>query len=157
FSDPIKTHIPELQHDQDATIEDLLRYRVRGTQMSKLKFNTFEEIRTNVLESGFEGPSGESIYTNLPAYILGIVLERVGGAMLPALAHHYFFEPLQMEHTTFFPSVSDCAPTEIDFRGEVLGLPHDESAYVFAKARRAVGHAGLFSTAGDLLNFLDAL
>jgi CubicO group peptidase (beta-lactamase class C family) len=48
-------------------------------------------------------------------------------------------------------------PTEIDEEGEVQGLPHDESARVFARARRAVGHAGLFSTAPDLLNFFEAL
>ena len=36
-------------------------------------------------------------------------------------------------------------------------MPHDESAYVFAKENRAIGHAGLSSTAPDLLNFLEML
>ncbi|MDP2648543.1 MAG: serine hydrolase domain-containing protein [bacterium] len=150
-------YLPEMQNDYDATIEDLLTYRIHGPQLSKLRLRTFEEIRAHVFEKGFDGPPAESVYTNLPAFLLGLIIERVEERSLPALAHERFFGPLAMEQTTFFPSPSDCAPTEIDERGEVRGAPHDESAYVFARARRAAGHAGLFSTAPDLSNFLGAL
>jgi CubicO group peptidase (beta-lactamase class C family) len=178
LEDKVSRYLPELRSDQGATIEDLLRYRVRGVQLSKLVVRTFEEVRAHALERGFDASPGKSVYTNLPAYILGMVIERVGKASLAELAHREFFEPLAMHSTTFFPSVSDCAPTEIGDRGpdsappsskttdghgktsagkEVRGLPHDESAYKFALARRSVGHAGLFSTAPDLLHFLEAL
>lgn len=152
-----KNYLPELHNDRGATIEDLLRYRVHGAQLSKLPYTTFEEIRTHALERGFDTPPGASVYTNLPAFILGLILERVADQSLAPLAHERLFGPLHMQHTTFFPAASDCAPTEIDGRGEVRGLPHDESAYVFALKRRAVGHAGLFSTAPDLLTFLEGL
>ena len=164
-------YLQELQNDYDATIEDLLRYRVTGPRLSQLHLKTFEEIRTYVFEHGFDAPAGDGAYTNLPAFLLGIILERVGGATLPALAHRYFFEPLQMNDTTFFPRNPDTynstyrhnnvyaniAPTEIVEGKEIRGIVHDESARVFARARRAVGHAGLFSTAPDLLNFLGTL
>jgi CubicO group peptidase (beta-lactamase class C family) len=157
LKDPVKKYIPELRNDFGATIEDLLRYRVKGLRMSAMRFKTFEEIRTDILENGFTGPSGESEYTNLPAYVLGLLLERIGDSTLPALAYKYFFGPLNMESATFFPSKDDCAPTEIQ-NGEIIqGIAHDESTRVFAHARRAVGHAGLFSNAPDLLMFLDAL
>lgn len=157
LSDTVTKFLPELQNDFDATIEDLLRYRVRGPQLSKLQYRTFEEIRTYVLEHGFDGPPGEGQYTNLPAFVLGLAIERVKKESLASLGHRYFFGPLHMESTTFFPATSDCAPTENDARGEVRGLPHDESAYVFAKAHRTVGHAGLFSTANDMLTFAEKL
>ena len=154
----VRTYVPELQNDYGATIEDLLTYRVRGPRLSGLRYSTFEQIRTHILESGFSGPPGERVYTNLPAYILGLVLERVGGTILPALADTYFFEPLEMDDTTFFPhDVARVAPTEIEDGLEIRGIVHDESARVFSRARRAVGHAGLFSTAPDILNFLEAL
>lgn len=156
-SDTVKTYIPELQNDFGATIEDLLRYRAQGLRLSKLNLATFEEIRTHVFEKGFSSPPGESVYTNLPAYVLGVVLERVGDKSIATQAHERFFGSLKMENTTFFPAKSLCAPTEIDSRGTVQGLPHDESAYLFAIKRRSVGHAGLFSTASDLLAFLQAL
>jgi CubicO group peptidase (beta-lactamase class C family) len=158
LNDTVKKHIPELQNDFGATIEDLLRYRVHGPRMSELNYQTFEQIRTQVFERGFDTPAGESEYTNLPAFLLGIILERVSGEILPALADKYFFGPLKMNDTTFFPhDLSRVAPTEIANDVEIRGIVHDESARMFAQKRRAVGHAGLFSTAPDLLNFLEAM
>ena len=153
--DKVRVFIPELHNDFDATIEDLLRYRVRGVQLSTLRFRTFEEIRTHALESGFLAAPGERVYTNFPAFILGMVLERVHGSSIALLAHHRLFEPLGMYDTTFFPARDLCAPTEIVEGETVQGVPHDESARVFARARRSVGHAGLFSTAQDLLTFAE--
>ena len=151
-------YLPELQNDHGATIEDLLRYRVTGPRLSQLGFKTFEEIRTYVFEHGFDGPAGDGAYTNLPAFLLGVIVERVTGEILPALANRYFFEPLGMSDTTFFPSdLERIAPTEIVDDEEIRGIVHNERARVFARARRAVGHAGLFSTAPDLLKFLEAL
>ncbi len=169
LTDSVKEYIPEIQNDHGATIEDLLTYRVRGVQLSTIRNTTFEEIRTHVFKTGFDGPPGEHAYTNLPAFLLGIILERVGGRILPALADEYFFGPLAMQDTTFFPACAEAsagrphdvgrvAPTEISEDGkDIRGIVHDESARVFALARRAVGHAGLFSTAPDTLNFLEAL
>ena len=158
--DPVKKYLPELQHDHGATIEDLLRYRVRGPRLSTLHYATFEEVRGAILEKGFEGPAGEEHYANAPALLLGIVLERVGGSILPALANRYFFEPLHMLDATFFPfDKRRIVPTEVlaPVHYEIRGIVHDESARLFAMHRRAVGHAGLFATAPDLLNFLEAL
>lgn len=149
--DPVKKFVPELTQDFGATIEDLLRYRVKGVQMSTLQYATFEEVRTHALERGFDGPPGASEYTNLPAFVLGIILERVGGEQIATLAHHEIFEPLQMRETTFFPDRKQCAPTEIVGGETIQGLPHDESARIFARARRSAGHAGLFSSIDDLL------
>jgi CubicO group peptidase (beta-lactamase class C family) len=156
-TDPVKKFIPEMHNDFGTTIEDLLKYRVQGSRMSTLGFPTFEQIRTHVLENGFSAAPGESNYTNLPAYVLGVILERATGLSLAALGNKYFFEPLSMNNTTFFPARSVCVPTEIQNGSVVQGIVHDESARVFAQARRAVGHAGLFSTASDLITFAEAL
>ena len=157
LNEKVKAFIPELQNDHGATVEDLLRYRVRGPRLSHLRFRTHEEIRTHVFEHGFDGPPGESEYANVPAYVLGFAVERIGGESLATLGHKYFFEPLKMERTNFFPERSACAPTEIQDGKVIQGIVHDESARVFAKAGRTVGQAGLFSTAGDLLNFVETL
>lgn len=158
FSDTVKTYVPSLQNDYGATIEDLLTYRVQGPRLSRLTYRTFEEIRTHILEHGFNSPPGEREYTNLPAFILGLALERIGESHLAALAHRYFFEPLNMVDTTFFPhDIERIPPTEVINGTEIRGIVQDESARVFARARRAVGHAGLFSTAPDILNFLESL
>ncbi|PIR82404.1 hypothetical protein COU20_02680 [Candidatus Kaiserbacteria bacterium CG10_big_fil_rev_8_21_14_0_10_59_10] len=156
LSDAVKRYVPELRNEYGATVEDLLRYRVRGLRMSELKDEPAEEIERQVLARGFDGPPGEPSYTNAPAFLLGLVVERAGGNTLDALARDRLFSTLGMDSTTFFPP--DAAPTEIGADGkDVRGIVHDESARVFARVGRAVGHAGLFSNAPDLLNFLEAL
>lgn len=158
LEDKVVSHIPELHNDYGATIEDLLRYRVRGPRLSTLSVGTLEGLRSHVLERGFDGPPGAEHYTNLPAFVLGLILERAAGRSIEESGQRTFFGPLRMHDTTYFPrDIERAAPSEIDTRGEVRGLPHDESAYLFAKAHASVGHAGLFSTAPDLLAFLEAL
>jgi CubicO group peptidase (beta-lactamase class C family) len=164
LKDTVKTHIPELRNDYGATVEDLLRYRVRGVRMSTLKDKSAEELSAYIFSHGFDAPPGESRYTNLPTFLLGLVLERVSGVPLAQLARERVFEPFDMRETGYSPlgeyndiSLYSIAPTEVDASGEIRGVPHDESARVFAREHRAVGHAGLFSTAPDLLTFLGAL
>lgn len=158
LSDTVSKYIPELKNDYGATVEDLLRYRVHGPQFSPLQDKTPGEMLAHIFAQGFEEPAGKSHYTNLPAFLLGLIVERVTGNTIDVLAQRSFFGPLEMSRTSFFPeNKNDVAPTEIEDGVEVRGIVHDESARVFAKAGRAVGHAGLFSTAPDILNFLRAL
>ncbi|MDO8575813.1 MAG: serine hydrolase domain-containing protein [bacterium] len=157
-ADKVVKYLPELKNDYGATIEDLLTYRVCGPRLSTLKDKMPDEVLSHVFEHGFDGPPGKHLYTNIPAFFLGIVLERVAGDTLDTLAQKYFFQQLGMNDTTFFPTdMSRIPPTEVVGGVEVRGVVHDESARVFSRAHHAVGHAGLFSTAPDILNFLQAL
>ena len=156
LSDTVKKYLPELENDYDATIEDLLTYRVHGTQLSLLKDKTPDEFIAHVFSHGFDCSRGEQNYTNLPAFLLGLIIERITSDSLNALAQRHFFEPLHMKRTTFFPAqfpITEIAPTKTD----VHGIVHDESARVFANVGKTVGHSGLFSTAPDLLIFLGEL
>ncbi|MSU73527.1 class A beta-lactamase-related serine hydrolase [Candidatus Kaiserbacteria bacterium] len=156
--DAVREYLPELKNDYGATVEDLLTYRVKGTRLSTLHDKTPDEILGIVFQNGFEGVPGRAEYTNLPALLVGLIVERVGDDTLQNLAQKYFFEPLGTHDTTFFPAdISRVPPTEVVGGSEVCGIVHDESARIFAFRGRAVGHAGLFSTAPDILNFLEAL
>ncbi len=164
LTDKLIEHIPEFKSRwrEEVTIEHLLRYAIHGLQLSTLKDKTPDEILASAYSHELaDTPGTQFLYTNLPALLLGIVVERVCGSTLDRCAQEYFFDPLHMSSTTFFPNVrvrnSNIAPTEIDGGGEVCGIVHDECARVFARARKAVGHAGLFSTAPDILNFLESL
>src|SRR5690606_22350828 len=106
-------------------------------------------------------PGGAARYSDLGYILLGAALERAGGARLDELARALVFEPLGMVDTRFVdldapraardPRV---APTEIcPRRGLVWGEVHDENCHA---AGGVCGHAGLFSTAGDLARFARA-
>jgi CubicO group peptidase (beta-lactamase class C family) len=126
----------------------------------------YEELRgreaylERILEMDLDYPPGaRSVYSDLGVILLGEVLERVAGEPLEAIARRRLFEPLGMVDTRYRPPVglrSRIAPTERDpWRGRILlGEVHDENAFALGGV---APHAGLFSTAGDLARFAQAL
>ncbi|HYF29330.1 MAG TPA: serine hydrolase, partial [Candidatus Paceibacterota bacterium] len=121
-----------------------------------------ERLLRLLLTRDFEKRPGTVFrYTNIPAALLGLVVERVYGATLDKLADSHFFKPLGMSRSTFYPEtypLEEIPPTEVDsWRGEVRGIVHDESAWLAKKDHTIFGHAGLFSTADDLLTFMEML
>lgn len=100
-------------------------------------------------------PGDTMVYSDLGAYILGRIVERVSGESLDAYVVRHVFAPLGMAHTRYNPPgawLSRIAPTEIDSLrgGKVHGKVHDERAYYLGGVS---AHAGIFSTAHDLARF----
>jgi CubicO group peptidase (beta-lactamase class C family) len=98
-------------------------------------------------------PGVRYLYSDLGAILLGEVVARVSGEPLDAYAARALFAPVGMRDTRFRPAPAErarIAPTEYDpwrqrhLRGEV----HDENAHALGGV---AGHAGLFSTADDLV------
>lgn len=164
----VVTYVPEMhmRYADEVTVRHLLTYTlVGGYSLSSLKDNPPEMIEKRIFSHDFSARPGASFsYTNLPAFLLGVLLERVLGKDLDTAARERFFDPLGMMRTTFFPEkqlpCAEIAPTEVNPErgGIVQGVVHDESACVFKhSAQRPVGHAGLFSTVPDLLLYLRML
>jgi uncharacterized protein YbbC (DUF1343 family)/CubicO group peptidase (beta-lactamase class C family) len=106
------------------------------------------------------GPPGELfVYSDINFILLGELVHRLSGQMLSDYAREHVFLPLGMRETMFQPPpslVPRIAPTERDGpNGAPLrGVVHDEtSRYMGGVA----GHAGVFSTAGDLARFCEML
>ncbi len=97
-------------------------------------------------------------YSDLGMILMGFCLEKTGGKPLDRLAQELVFEPLEMRMTRFgpLPAGLPVAATEnVPWRGGVLrGVVHDENANAMGGV---AGHAGLFSTAGDLMHYLQCL
>ncbi|CAK7285121.1 serine hydrolase domain-containing protein [Streptomyces misionensis] len=99
-------------------------------------------------------------YSDLNMLLLQFVLERVTGHPLDVLVHHCITRPLGMTATRFGPCPG-AAATEDQWRpwakadrGMLRGVVHDENAWALGGV---AGHAGLFSTAGDLAVFCRTL
>ncbi len=85
--------------------------------------------------------------------LLGEVVERVSGRSIDEFLQARVFGPLGMTSTGYNPSpklLDRIAPTQKMGRRVVHGQVHDENCYVMGGV---CGHAGLFSTAGDLAVF----
>ena len=166
-------YIPEFNNSdrEDVLIKHLLTYTldgyglasaIDGTDGASLHQRTAADLLNVLLTHDFERRPGTVFkYTNIPAALLGLVIEKITNSTIDKLADEHLFKPLKMDRSTFYPEnfpIEEIVPTESDdWRGLVRGTVHDESAYICKKEGKIVGHAGLFSTAPDILNFLEML
>jgi len=100
-------------------------------------------------------PGARYTYSDLGAIWMTDRVERAYGTRLDSLLERRVFGPLGLTETRFLPPARwalRIAPTENDpWRGRVLrGEVHDENA---ARLDGVSGHAGLFSSARDLVRF----
>lgn len=114
-------------------------------------------------------PGTRVVYSDLGFIALGMLLERMTGQHLAEMAQREIFEPLQLKQTFFNPELAlqtgiAAAETGNAYEKEVAietgagdyarsrqrliwGEVHDGNAYFLGGA---AGHAGLFSTAGEV-------
>jgi CubicO group peptidase (beta-lactamase class C family) len=123
-------------------------------------------------------------YSDLGFMLLGEIVRRVSGEELDAAARRLIHEPLGMRDTTYVPdpalrdriaatSAGDAYERRMVATGEPYPVPLDSSAFAGWRRHTLVGevndgnahhafggiagHAGLFSTARDLVAFGEAL
>ncbi|MGE5323223.1 MAG: exo-beta-N-acetylmuramidase NamZ domain-containing protein [Actinomycetota bacterium] len=103
-------------------------------------------------------PGSRFVYSDINFIELGELVQRVSGMSLDKYAEAHVFQPLGMTHTRFLPPRSWvrkiaevlAADDKHILRGEV----HDPTA---ERMGGVAGHAGVFSTAGDLALYAQAL
>jgi len=126
-------------------------HRIEGDARARLQ---------HVLETPLEHEPGmASVYSDIGFIVLGLLIEAVTGESLSVCATRRVWQPLGMSMTCFQPGCELSArivPTEYSAReqGFVHGHVHDENAFGLGGV---AGHAGVFSTAGDLAALARAL
>ncbi|HEV2984666.1 MAG TPA: serine hydrolase domain-containing protein, partial [Vicinamibacterales bacterium] len=168
LSDPVDQFIPGFGRygKRGITIRHLLTHTsgLRPDLELDAEFNGADEaIRRAIEEVPTAGPDERFVYSDINFFLLGDIVRRVSGERLDRYAMAHIFEPLAMNDTMFLPPGSlgpRIAPTE---RCRALAWPCSGGGVAFLRgvvhdptARRmdgVAGHAGLFSTAGDLSRF----
>jgi uncharacterized protein YbbC (DUF1343 family)/CubicO group peptidase (beta-lactamase class C family) len=110
-------------------------------------------------EEKLQAPQGSIfIYSDTNFIVLGELVQRLSGMPLDQYADVHIFQPLGMKHTRFLPPEqwkSKIAETFAPDRKQILrGVVHDPRA---DRMGGVAGHAGVFSTAGDLALYAQAL
>lgn len=104
-------------------------------------------------------PGERFIYSDINYILLGEIVHRVSGRMLADYAREHIFEPLGMRNTMFQPPDElreRIAPTEV-LPGEqepLRGVAHDPTTRSMGGIS---GHAGMFTTASDLVRFAEMI
>lgn len=158
LDDPVAKHIPEFAANgkEDVTIEQLMThtsgfkawiplYTVEGDREDR-----FQHVFQYPLE---HEPGSTYTYSDLNMITLGALVERWSGMRLDQFVNKEITTPLKMTDTMYNPPSKlreRIAATEDQpwtNRDLVWGEVHDESAW---SLEGVAGHAGVFSTAGDL-------
>ena len=159
-SAPVSRYLPEWTGDgRDAvTVRHLLThasglpaFRAYDKQTTRP-----DSLATLIYWTPLERPPGERmVYSDIGAYVMGSIIERVSGDSLHVYVRKHIATPLRLRETMFRPPAAlrpRVAPTEIDsLRGGLVhGKVHDERAYYLGGV---AAHAGLFGSARDLARF----
>jgi beta-glucosidase-like glycosyl hydrolase/CubicO group peptidase (beta-lactamase class C family) len=101
-------------------------------------------------------PGTGPVYSDLGFMLLMAVVESCSGEPFARFVDREVLAPFGLRHAGFAPTdapaLAPAAPTELDPRrgGIVRGYVHDENAYAMGGVS---GHAGLFATGGDVLEY----
>lgn len=157
---------PELKgkYHELITVEHLLTYTAIWDIPDGLSVHAAQGVRAvqqAVTKLSLVAKPGEKYYyTNTPAVVLSMIIEKIYDKPLDVIAQEKLFTPLAMEHTSFdvtsFPD-DKVAPTEQNYQGDIHKIPHDETARALRERNIVSGNAGLFTTAGDLLSYCSML
>ena len=137
-----------------AVPSDIFPVPVSGGLYASLKVPAY--IHTQINTAGLMGKTYR--YSDWGFIYLQQLAEKITGVRLDKLSDSLFFAPLGMYNTRFLPlrtvAPQRIAPTEYDrgFRRQLVhGYVHDQTAALLGGV---AGHAGLFSTAGDVAKLL---
>jgi len=162
---PVSRYIPGFARNgkENVTIKNLLLHNsgLIAHRFFITTCRTPEEVMQAIYnEKLLSSPGASTSYSDLGFITLGKVIEQVTGKNLEDNFHARFSQPLAMKSTLFNPSSSlrpGIPPTEEDTRWTIRKprpLVHDHNAALLGGI---AGHAGLFSTTGDLAVFATML
>jgi CubicO group peptidase (beta-lactamase class C family) len=135
---------------------DIPSYRIFDSVVNKE-----QGVMNEIFNDTLIYPTGaKMVYSDLNFILMGKIIEKATGMSLDNFCNKSIFEPLGMNSTMFNPPksiVNRIAPTEYDDywrHRQIRGTVHDETSQLL---NGVAGHAGLFSTAGDLAKLLQML
>ena len=164
---PLISMVPEFAGDdrrrEEVTLRMLLAHCSGLPAYEKLYLRA--ESRERLLAAALavplaHEPGTHAEYSDIGFILLGVCLERLADEALDQFAQREVFGPLGLTRTTYTPPHSwrsRIAPTADDriFRHRLIqGEVQDENASVMGGV---AGHAGVFSTAGDVAIFARAM
>jgi uncharacterized protein YbbC (DUF1343 family) len=155
---PVSKYLPAFTGDgrQGVTLRHLLTH-TSGLRPGISLHGTWQGAKAAVelacQEKLQQPPGTHLIYSDINFILLGEIVRRISGKPLHEFAQAEIFAPLKMRDTGFLPAASlrpRIAPTEF-VNGQLLrGTAHDPTT---RRMGGIAGHAGVFSTAGDVARF----
>lgn len=165
LADPIGTFLPQFQLPEEEPIRILhllthtsgLRADLPGIR-SMMHLSRDDLVERILNERPLHPPGTKVVYSDLGTILLYLIIESVTGEAFDAYLKREIYEPLEMLETVFCPTFHETryAVTEFSEQRQAYksGIVHDEKAEIMGGIS---GHAGLFSTIHDLVNYAEMI
>ncbi len=159
IDDPVTKYLPEFQGGKSPITIRLLMTHFSGFRPDFDMGAPWSGYQTGIekalAEKPIAPPGARFIYSDTNYILLGEIVRRLSGESLAQYAHEQIYAPLRMNDTGFLPPASlipRIAPTEIDEKTGIVerGIVNDPRSRAMGGI---AGHAGLFTTAGDLAKY----
>lgn len=172
---PVTAYDPRFSGMRGVTVAQLMAFQVPVQTAGRVDAaRDREEALECLLKSAVVSPEDSRIrrfYSDIPAMILKYVIERAAGVPFYPCLQQLILEPAEMHETwALVPEArrGDCLLYGPEYRIEkekwicrkdpARGIPHDpKAARLQGDTADLCGHAGLFSTAGDLIRLCRAV
>ncbi len=166
LNDPVALYLPEFAANgkQDITIRQLLTHYSGlppDVSLDDPWTGKEEGLRRAFAAVPVTAPGVQFRYSDINFILLGALVEKLSGLTLDQYQQQHLAQPLLLQHTRFLPPESwreGIAPTQYDNGVMLRGVVHDPTS---RRMGGVAGHAGLFSTAGEVAiyaqNLLDRL
>ncbi len=161
INDRVTTYLPDFQGGNSPITVRALMTHFSGLRPDLDLKPVWSGYETGIKLALNDKPAGQPgirfVYSDINFILLGEIVRKVSGQTLPEFVRSAVFAPLGMLDTMFTPPARlrrRIAPTErVD--GVILrGTVHDPTARYMGGV---AGHAGLFTTAADLVRFAQML
>lgn len=161
LNDRVTEYLPEFQGGKsEITVRNLMTHfsGLRPDLDLEPAWSGYDTgIRKALADVPAAPPGARFTYSDINFILLGEIVHKLSGKMLPDFARQQIFLPLGMKDSMFQPPASlrrRIAPTEL-VDGRVLrGVVHDETTRYMGGI---AGHAGLFTTADNLARFAEMM
>lgn len=162
LSDSITDIDPRFIHLQQVTISDLLTHSTEIWTNGYLgDVKSKDEFYDLLFHSYVKGTQHK--YIDVHYMILAVLLEKIYDLTYREIVVRDIIEPLHLKHTVFQVSKDDslvsCNYQIVDGKEvtSIVNVPHDTKARIAYQLGFTTGHAGIFTTASDLLKILISL
>ena len=162
LNDPVAKYLPGfgVNGKADITIRQLLTHYSGlppDVSLTDPWVGKEEGLRLAFASTPVTPPGVQFRYSDINFIVLGALVEKLSGLTLDQYESKYIAKPLGLRWTRFLPPESwrsRIAPTQYDNGVMLRGTVHDPTA---RRMGGVAGHAGLFSSAGDVAIYAQSL
>ena len=164
--------VPEFSFLGDTTVDEVMSFGANLQTKGRIDMcPDAVSARECLFSAANAGKPGRRPYSDIPAMVMKYVIERASGMPLAECVEEMILAPAGMRETwAKVPPerIGDCRDYSGEYRiekekrifrhGPEKGVPHDPKAGILQGAAGDLcGHAGLFSTLGDMERFCRAI